>query len=350
MSINHLIWERIFTDPEFGGLESVEKDRLGELYQHNSRAIYDESVLDDDIRIEELNTNRHNIQKDCVKSIDMSRYTIRECRGIRVIVPRTAEEVKEEPRREEEEPLIVVEWPPREVEEEPRREVEEEPRREVEEEPRREVEEEPRRVNWARILAELPPREEGQPRRIIRLRKKNWTFTSPPSLKVSSILSIVNILSTKFDNAEYKLYKEIYNNSIKEKENDPICYSYEVDSYLRRMSRDVTNSTFQYRFDLNYTEGLDECKIYPEHFFKASSSFNTLYEKLYTFGCRHDIDALKRLSPYIERVWDLIIKILQMHHEIAHEVIPKNPLRPTYHNMCDEMHATIHIHARYPPI
>jgi len=41
MHINHLIWDYIFTDPEFGGLPSIEDDRYGEMYKYEHGITYE---------------------------------------------------------------------------------------------------------------------------------------------------------------------------------------------------------------------------------------------------------------------------------------------------------------------
>jgi len=249
MHINHLIWDHIFTDLEFGGLVYIKFDRFGKLCNPT-----DEIRLYDN-HIEKL----YDLSYKC----NAQQYSETECRGIRVNV----------------EPRVSI------------------------------------------------------------------STTSPPSLKVLSILSIAHTWTEELNLVTTELYNEIN----KKAEYNPEHDSYAIDTHLQHLSRDVWDTVFQFRIDFKC---LDEKKYFqfgPNPFSDTCCVFEYLFRELYTYGYHHSLDALKRLSVYIERAWNLIIKILQMHHDLV-PLLPKNPVRPLYHCIHGELQARIHTRARYLPI
>jgi len=95
MHINHLIWDRIFTDPEFGGLDSFKKDPYGctsyRLYRRdfNVTTMFKNNTLEI-ARISEWN-NQYRPSRFPIpplrKEYNGSLYRYKICRGIHVHVP-----------------------------------------------------------------------------------------------------------------------------------------------------------------------------------------------------------------------------------------------------------------------
>jgi len=263
MHINSLVWDRIFEDPEFGGLLPIQKDRFGPLYKHET-CTDDEKIVSIYYRI-----------RSTTRDIRTSR------RGIYVNVPH----------------------------------------------------------------------------------EQIWNPTIPStSLKTLSALTMIETWGNEFYTIidemkeEMKRMKEETKRAREEVKEEVRERVYKSAKYLQRISRDAMDSISLYHIDLNR---MDRCllvnykndyirgpQFYSEHFSLVYVNFEIILRELYA---HHNLDSLKR---FIERAWDLIVKIFQIHHELAYSLskVFKNPIRPMYYSIHRSLRERILTHAKYHPI
>jgi len=165
-----------------------------------------------------------------------------------------------------------------------------------------------------------------------------------PTLYVSSGMVLINTWTDEFRGAVENLYNELSKVVIIKNHNCKICM-YNTSLFFHSISKGVFDAMSQYTIDLNY---IDMCaKI--SNMSHIHEEFTKIIAKISEIRFDRDIDLLKSISVHIVRVWNLIIKILQMYHKLTYTIIKShaNPIRPWYYNIHGRIRERIHVKNRY---
>jgi len=168
-----------------------------------------------------------------------------------------------------------------------------------------------------------------------------------PTLKVSTILVLVNTMMDQLNIAIKELEKKMDDGIVIPSFQGKL-EAYMKRKYLTSISKDVLDSVNLYRIDIYRLTKYYSDKsspLYSDHFENVNTKFKYIFYRLILV----DMDILKSWSIYIERVWNLVIKIFRFHHELIYIItqIHTKPIRPGYYYMFDLLRKRIHLQNRY---